>query len=68
MTLDIHITSREREILQWVAEGKTTDEISVILGLAHHTVTTHRTAVMEKLGVFNSAALVATALRKHIIE
>lgn len=62
------ITPREIEILSWIANGKTTDEISVILGIAHHTVTTHRTTIMTKLGVYTAPAMIAAAFRAGIIE
>ena len=65
---DEHLTKREIEILKWIADGKTADEISMILGIAHHTITTHKTAMMHKLDVYNAPALVAAAFRRGILE
>jgi LuxR family transcriptional regulator, transcriptional regulator of spore coat protein len=63
-----HLTPREREILNWIADGKTADEISVILGIASHTVVTYKATMMQKLDVFNAPALVAVAFRRGILE
>ena len=58
------LTKREVECLRWVAQGKTTHEISRILDLSEHGVVHHVRSVMRKLGVSNRhfAANVATKL------
>lgn len=63
----IKITLREKEIISWVAEGKTALEIGVILGRSEHTIRKHVRNISEKLEVMNSAHLVAKAMRRGII-
>lgn len=62
------ISSREREILQLLAEGKSNKEISEILSLSIKTVETHRANIMRKLGLKSVIDLVLYAVRNHIIE
>lgn len=62
------ISSREREILQLLAEGKSNKEISDILFLSIKTVETHRANIMRKLGLKSVIDLVLYAVRNHIIE
>jgi DNA-binding NarL/FixJ family response regulator len=62
------ISTREREILQLLAEGKSNREISDLLSLSVKTVETHRANIMRKLGFKNIIDLVLYAVRNHIIE
>jgi len=62
------LTPRERQVLQLVAEGKTTKEVAVILSVAVKTAETHRTKVMEKLDIHSTAGLVRYAIRVGMIE
>lgn len=62
------LTSRERQVLQLVAEGKTTKEIAHLLGVSGKTVETHRTRMMDKLGIHNTAGLVRYAISRGMIE
>ncbi len=62
------ISSRERGILQLLAEGKSNKEISDILSLSIKTVETHRANIMRKLGFKSIIDLVLYAVRNHIIE
>jgi DNA-binding NarL/FixJ family response regulator len=62
------ITSREREIIQLLAEGKRCKEIASCLGITTKTVETHRSNVMRKLEVHNISELVRYAVRNRIIE
>jgi two-component system, NarL family, response regulator NreC len=62
------LTSRERELLQLVAEGKTTKEIAAELSLSASTVDTHRGNIMRKLNVNSLAELVLYATRRGIIH
>lgn len=64
---DIHITPREMEVLHWMAEGKTASEIGTILTISYITVNQHIRNAKDKFGVFKDTALVAQALRHHII-
>ena len=62
------LTSREREVLQLIADSKTTKEIAVILGVSVKTADSHRTKIMEKLGIHATAGLVRYAIRVGIVQ
>jgi DNA-binding NarL/FixJ family response regulator len=57
------LTSRERSVLQLIAEGHTNKEVSGILNISLKTVESHRAAIMRKLNLSSSAALVRYAVR-----
>jgi two-component system, NarL family, response regulator NreC len=61
------LTERERQLYHLLAEGQSNKEIAARLGLSLHTVETHRTRIMEKLGVHSIAELVLSAVRRGII-
>jgi len=62
------LTAREREVLQLVAEGKTTKEISAILGVSVKTADAHRTRLMQKLDIHDIAGLTRYAIRQGLIQ
>jgi two-component system, NarL family, response regulator NreC len=62
------ITDREREIVQLLAEGKTSKEIATMLGISVRTVETHRAAIMKKLGLKSFSELIRYAVRNKIVE
>ena len=62
------VTSREREIIQLLCEGKKNKEIASLLSISIKTVETHRSNVMRKLEVHNTSELVRYAVRNQIIE
>ena len=62
------LTSREREVLQMIAEGKTNKEIANVLGLSVYTVEAHRGKIMEKLNLHNTGDIVRFALRNGLIN
>jgi DNA-binding NarL/FixJ family response regulator len=62
------LTGRQREILQMIAEGKSTKEIAFVLDVSLKTVETHRKAVMERLGIRDVAGLVVFAIRSGLID
>lgn len=62
------LTAREREVLQLVAEGKTTKEISGILGVSVKTADAHRTRLMQKLDIHDIASLTRYAIRQGLIQ
>lgn len=62
------LAPRERQVLQLVAEGNTSKEIAVRLGLSVKTVDSYRARVMEKLDVHETAGLVRYAIRHGVIE
>ncbi len=61
------LTDREREVLQLIAEGNTSREISGILNVSVSTVDTHRKKLMDKLSIHNTAGLVKYAIKHKII-
>lgn len=62
------LTLRERQILQLVAEGRSSKEIGEQLNLSVKTVETHRSRMMEKLSIHNVASLVRYAIRHGLIS
>jgi two-component system response regulator NreC len=62
------LTEREKEVLQLLAEGKSNKEAAAVLDLSMSTVETHRTNLMQKLGLHNTAEIVLYAVRKKIIQ
>lgn len=62
------LSSREREVLQLIAEGKTSREIAEILHLSVKTVQSHRTSLMQKLDLHDRGELIKYAIQKKIIE
>jgi len=61
------LTAREREVLQLIAEGRTTKEIGSVLGISVKTAETHRSRVMDKLEIRDTAGLVRYAIRIGLI-
>ncbi len=62
------LTSREREVLQLVAEGKSTKEIARLLGISFKTAESHRTRIMKKTDIHETAGLVRYAVRRGLIQ
>jgi len=62
------LAPRERKVLQLVAEGKTSKEIAVVLGLTTKTAESYRARVMDKLGIHHTAGLVRYAIREGIVQ
>lgn len=62
------LTSREKEILQLLAEGKTSKEIAQMLSISLKTVDTHRGHIMSKLDLHSVAQLVRYAIRERIVQ
>lgn len=62
------LTPREREVIQLVAEGKTTKEVATALSLSVKTAETHRTNLMRKLDLHSVAALTLYAVRNGIVQ
>lgn len=62
------LTSREREVIQLLAEGKTSKEVAVALNLSVKTAETHRTNLMRKLGLHSVADLTRYAVRNGIVH
>ncbi len=62
------LTARQREILQLIAEGKSTKEIAYQLTVSVKTVETHRAALMDRLGIHDIPGLVLYAIRQGLIS
>jgi two-component system response regulator NreC len=62
------LTTREREVLQLVAEGKTSKEIARLLALSTKTVESYRARLMEKLDIHETAGLVRYAIKHGLVE
>lgn len=62
------LSPREREVLHLVVEGLTTKEIARRLGIGVKTAENHRSRILTKLGLRNSAELVRYAMRRHLVE
>jgi DNA-binding NarL/FixJ family response regulator len=62
------LTTRERQVLQLIVEGKTSRQVAQYLGLAVKTVETHRGRLMQKLNIHDQTCLVKYALRRGIVS
>jgi DNA-binding NarL/FixJ family response regulator len=68
MSLKSYLTPREKEVLQLIAEGLTSTEISRKLYLSHHTIVNYRDNILLKMDVKNTALLIAKAMRLGLIN
>jgi len=64
----LRLTDRQREIVQLLAEGKSSKEVAVVLGVSVKTAETHRVNIMRRLNCHSVTELVRYAIRNHIIE
>jgi DNA-binding NarL/FixJ family response regulator len=62
------LTSREREVLQLLAEGKSNKDVATMLNLSLHTVETHRSNILQKLNLHGTPELILYAIRKGVIS
>jgi len=62
------LSARERQVLQLIAEGKSTKELAVILGISVKTGETYRTRIMGKLEIHETASLVRYAIRRGLVQ
>ena len=62
------LTAREREVTQFLAEGKSSKEVALLLGLSTKTVETHRSNIMRKLSLHSIRDLVVYAIKNNIIQ
>jgi two-component system response regulator NreC len=62
------LTTREREVLQLLAEGKSNKEVAAVLNLSLYTVETHRGNILQKLNLHSGAELILYAIRKGVIQ
>jgi two-component system, NarL family, response regulator NreC len=62
------LTTREREVMQLLAEGKNNKEVAGVLNLSLYTVETHRSNIFQKLNLHSGAELILYAIRKGVIS
>jgi DNA-binding NarL/FixJ family response regulator len=62
------LTAREREVIQLLAEGKSSKEVACVLNLSTKTAETHRSNIMRKLGFHSIRDLVVYAVKNNIIQ
>jgi PAS domain S-box-containing protein len=62
------LTERERQVLVLIAEGKSTKEAAARLGISYKTADSHRSRILEKLGVHETASMVRYAIRAGLVE
>ncbi|HEY6387389.1 MAG TPA: response regulator transcription factor [Candidatus Acidoferrum sp.] len=62
------LTVRERQVLQLIAEGKSTKDVASLLGISVKTAESHRTRLMQKLDIHETASLVLYAVRNGIVQ
>ena len=62
------LSARERQVLQLIAEGKSTKDVAALLGISVKTAESHRTRLMQKLDIHETASLVRYAVRRGIVE
>jgi DNA-binding NarL/FixJ family response regulator len=62
------LTPREKQVLQLIAEGKSTRDIASVLGISVKTAESHRTRMMHKLDIHETASLVLYAVRNGIVQ
>jgi len=62
------LTSRERQVLQLISEGKSTKEVANQLGISTKTAESHRTRLMQKLDIHEIASLVRYAIRRGLVQ
>ena len=63
-----HLTARERQIVQLLAEGKSNKEVASMLGISVHTAETHRSNIMHKLDLHSLSDLTRYAIRNGIVN
>ena len=63
-----HLTSRQREVLQMLAEGRPMKEIAYLLHISHRTVRFHKAGIMEELNITTNSELVQYAIKHGIIS
>jgi PAS domain S-box-containing protein len=61
------LTERERQVLVLIADGKSTKEAAVKLGISYKTADSHRSRILEKLGVHETASMVRYAIRAGLV-
>jgi PAS domain S-box-containing protein len=68
LRLVFSLTERERQVLALIAQGKSTKETAACLGISYKTADSHRSRILEKLGVHETASMVRYAIRAGLIQ
>ena len=63
-----HLTDRQREVLQMLAEGRSLGEIATLLQISYRTVRFHKLRIMEELGISKNTELVKYAMKHGMIS
>ena len=63
--LEDHLSPREQQVVEWLGQGKSNEEIAIILGISAHTVKNHLDKIFRKLGVENRCAAAVAIQRQH---
>jgi DNA-binding CsgD family transcriptional regulator len=66
LRVELKLTKRQAEVLHWMAQGKTNDEIATILACSFFTVKTHTKDIFQRLDVHNRTGAAACAYRAHV--
>lgn len=64
----VTLSSKEKEVLKFIAEGKSSKEISSVMGISYNTVNVHRNNIMQKLDLHKTAELVRYAIKEKIVR
>jgi PAS domain S-box-containing protein len=64
----VPLTEREKQVLVLIAEGHSTKEVAAALGISYKTADSHRSKIMEKLDIHETATLVRYAIRHHLVK
>lgn len=64
----IPLTEREKQVLVLIADGKSTKEVAAALGISYKTADSHRSKIMEKLDIHETATLVRYAVRNNLVK
>ncbi|HYK88811.1 MAG TPA: response regulator transcription factor [Acidobacteriota bacterium] len=62
------LSSRERQVLQLICEGRSTKQVAGLLGISVKTAESHRTRLMQKLNIHETASLVRYAIRRGLVQ
>ncbi len=66
LRVELKLTRRQAEVLHWMAQGRTNDEIATILACSFFTVKTHTKEIFQRLGVHSRTGAAACAYRAHL--
>ncbi len=65
--MSLSLTPRETDVMSWVAQGKTNNDIAIILDISAHTVDTHLRRAFKKLGTYNRTVAAVLAVQNDLV-